>query len=214
MQYSGGATPASYASLLLDQAADGASSERGARTACGTAGKGGEGSTSNLQMRWMLCWGILVVAVVPRSYCTRLRLDACCLPLRARRRQRARALWRLTCARTLLGRHYDARARGVLRRVARELRVPWQVCEAAVLPHGLFTLLPAQSCGPRASSLRRVGLGFDASGRGLEHLSCRPRAPLLRVPLPYVARADHGKAALPHALGSARSAMRPTCLTR
>lgn len=107
--------------------------------------------------------------------CARLRWHACCLPLRARRRRRVRALWRLTCARTLLGRHYDARARGVLRRVARELRVPWQVCQAAVLPRGLITLLPARSCGPRASSLRRVGLGSDASGRGLEHQRARPR---------------------------------------
>jgi len=103
--YPGGADPSSYVELLMGPATGGTGGGDGKGGASGAEGGGAEGggrlpakpatSTTErfqgdpLYVRWMVCWGILVVAVVPRRY--------------------------------------DARARGLLRRVARELRVPWQV---------------------------------------------------------------------------------------
>jgi hypothetical protein len=103
--YPDGADPSSYVELLMAPATGGAGGGGGKGGASGAEGGGTEGEggvTDNpatpttdrfrgdpLYVRWMVCWGILVVAVVPRRY--------------------------------------DARARGLLRRVARELRVPWQV---------------------------------------------------------------------------------------
>ena len=63
LQCRGGAEPASFAQLLLDEAAI-VHESTGA----------GEATDANLRLRWMVCWGILVVAVVPRCAARRLCL--------------------------------------------------------------------------------------------------------------------------------------------